>query len=169
MILSIVTTDSTLQRREFFCQLNTLETGFELLSKLTAQGHALLKAYLIEKGKVIDLPVEAFDGSPFQKPIQQLENQWTALLETVKTEAAQKPLRSNPIEMQRLIFYEERIVALEGRLTKLYQFLNRQQFSFTGYHEKNTLFDRYRILLDDYQRQLNKAWQIRQQLLECIY
>ncbi|GAB4044992.1 hypothetical protein [Spirosoma jeollabukense] len=169
MILSIVTTDSILQRREFFCQLNTLETGFELLSKLTAQGHALLKAHLIEKGKVIDLPVEAFDGSPFQEPIQQLENQWIALLETVKTEATQKLLTTNSIKMQKLVFCEEQIVALEGRITRTYQFLDKQQSSFTAYNEKNTLFDNYRIILENYQRQLNKAWQIRQQLLDCIY
>ena len=168
MVLLLVVTESIVQRREFLCQLNTLETGFEFLSELVAQGYILLEAYLIEQGKFTSLPIEAFDGSPFQEPIEQLENQWTALLETVKTETIGISLRTNSIEAQKLAFYEKLVVALEGRITQVYQFLTRQQ-SLIGYHGENAFSDRYQILLNDYQRQLNKAWQIRQQLLDCVY
>lgn len=63
---------------------SSLESGFELLSRLVQSGWQLISVKLHEgKHRCIFLPVEAFDGQTMEEPLQRLQQSWEeALLHT---------------------------------------------------------------------------------------
>ncbi len=80
MVLFLTAFDKQADVREFCCQLNSMEATFDFLSSLVARGDTLLMAYMVEDNKRIDLPLDAFDGSPFLEAMQYLQQEWQSIL-----------------------------------------------------------------------------------------
>ncbi|MBC8152581.1 MAG: hypothetical protein H7Z72_06685 [Bacteroidetes bacterium] len=80
MILSLKSFGRERDVRHFFCSVDDLEPGFEVLSLLVSQREIVLEAYITDENTRVDLPVEAFDGQPFREPIRNLERQWNEIL-----------------------------------------------------------------------------------------
>ena len=82
MMLLLTTIDKEVQVRDFSCILDTLETAFDFLGLIAANGEQILKAEVIDNDERIQLPAEAFTrgGSCFSTPIQQLEHEWRQIL-----------------------------------------------------------------------------------------
>ncbi|MFD2937798.1 BLUF domain-containing protein [Spirosoma flavum] len=81
MLLSLTAIDEEGQTRDFFCLLRNMETGFDLLSAISAKGHILIQAHVLEDDVLTDLPLEVFDGQPFSDDIQLLEKDWQQILD----------------------------------------------------------------------------------------
>lgn len=80
MVFSLTAIDQEGQTRDFFCQIENIEVGFDLLSAVAAQGHILLRAQMLEDNKVTSFPLDIFDGLPFSENIRLLENEWQQIL-----------------------------------------------------------------------------------------
>ena len=59
-----------------------LDIQLEVLNSFVALGNTLLSAYLLDDGIRIDLPVEAFDGSPIADCIRNLTKEYQQVLST---------------------------------------------------------------------------------------
>lgn len=81
MVLLLTAIDEEGQTRDFFCQLRNMEIGFDLLSAISAKGHILIKAHVLEDKVLTNLPLEVFDGQPFSDDIRLLEKDWRQLLD----------------------------------------------------------------------------------------
>lgn len=92
MIFSLTAIDQNGQTQDFFCQIEQIELGFDLLSAVSATGHILLKAESLDEGKLTSFPVAVFDGIPFSENIRLLEREWQQILAT--------PTRSQPSPME---------------------------------------------------------------------
>jgi len=58
-----------------------LDTQLEVLNSFVALGNVLVSAYLLDdEGVRIDLPIEAFDGSPIAAPLRSLTKEYQQLL-----------------------------------------------------------------------------------------
>lgn len=80
IVFSITVLDQQGQQRNFLCQLERIEVGFDVLSSIVSQGSTLLEANLIEGGTVTPLPLDAFDGTSYVNAIQGLEQEWLLAL-----------------------------------------------------------------------------------------
>lgn len=80
MILSLKSMQPGGDCQYFFCNIDDLESGFEVLSMLAAQGDLVLEAHIMDETTRLDLPAHIFDGKPFRSPIRRLEKQWTRIL-----------------------------------------------------------------------------------------
>ena len=80
MVFSLTAIDQQGQTREFFCQIDKVEVGFDLLSAVAAQGHILLKAQVLDGDRLTSFPTDVFDGVPFSENIRLLEREWQAVL-----------------------------------------------------------------------------------------
>ncbi|UHG93256.1 hypothetical protein [Spirosoma oryzicola] len=58
----------------------SIEDCFECLNALVQGKWKLLDAQLMENGKRISLPIEAFDGFSMDKPLRQLSQEWQTIL-----------------------------------------------------------------------------------------
>lgn len=79
-VFSITVLDQQGQQRNFLCQLEQIEIGFDVLSTIVSQGSTLLEANLIEGGIITPLPLDAFDGTSYVNAIQNLEQEWLLAL-----------------------------------------------------------------------------------------
>ena len=80
MLLILTAIDINQQRRNFTWRFSNLESCFDVLSELKRQGNKLLRIELICNYKRTILPIEAFDGESFSKPIQDLILEWQEIL-----------------------------------------------------------------------------------------
>ncbi len=80
MVFSLTAIDEAGQTRDFFCQVENIEVGFDVLSAVAALGHILLKAQVLEGDKLTSFPTEVFDGVPFSENIRLLEKDWKEIL-----------------------------------------------------------------------------------------
>ena len=80
MIIAFTAFNTQGEIQDFMCQLESLEAGFDVISSVVVKGNRLLKAVLIDEEGITPLPLDAFDGQPLLKPIQQLELQWKCSL-----------------------------------------------------------------------------------------
>ena len=81
MLLYLTTIDKERQFREFFVLVSSLEKALDFLSLLVSLDSILIKAELVENGKRMELPVEAFDGHLVSPVIQTLEAEWHQVLD----------------------------------------------------------------------------------------
>lgn len=79
-VFSITVLDQQGQQRNFLCQLERIEIGFDVLSTIVSLGSTLLEANLIEGGTVTPLPLDAFDGTSYVNAIENLEQEWLLAL-----------------------------------------------------------------------------------------
>lgn len=82
MILILKATGRDGLFRDFTCQLDRLELALDVLSRLVAQGETLHEAYIIDRDARLTLPVDVFDGQPFEQPMLRLEKEWQLILNT---------------------------------------------------------------------------------------
>lgn len=80
MLLCFTLIDLKNQARYYSWWFNDLETTFDALNYLIAEGNQLIKAELVDKESCISLPPEAFDGNPSSASLQELEREWQRLL-----------------------------------------------------------------------------------------
>jgi hypothetical protein len=80
MVFSLRAIDSQGQQREFAYHIHAYESGLDVLSMIVAQGSILLEAQMLEGNKVIELPLEVFDGTSFSDVMQGLEQEWQCVL-----------------------------------------------------------------------------------------
>lgn len=85
MILLLTAIDELGETREFSCQLPRLESGFDLLTYLDANGQTLVKARIVDEGSSIYLPLKAVDGTPTAPIVQELDKNWRQLLDESAT------------------------------------------------------------------------------------
>ncbi|MFC5411519.1 hypothetical protein ACFPMF_19520 [Larkinella bovis] len=52
----------------------------EILNLYVQDGYEVLSAFLIDSSGCLRLPVEAFDGQPIWRPLQQLKLEWQHVL-----------------------------------------------------------------------------------------
>ncbi|MFC5410703.1 hypothetical protein ACFPMF_15375 [Larkinella bovis] len=57
-----------------------IEEHFEVLNSFVAAGYRLEEAYVVDEGKRIDLPLEAFDGQPMSASLRELQEQYQQVL-----------------------------------------------------------------------------------------
>jgi|GEM_PF-237684 len=101
MILLLTAIDEMGETREFSCQLPRMESGFDLLTYMDANGQTLVKARIVDEGNSLYLPLKAVDGMPTAPIVQELEKNWRQILdepatvspvsETARPEAARTP------------------------------------------------------------------------------
>lgn len=73
MMLIVTSRRSTQQPQDFAFQVATLEAGLAFISNLAASGETLFRVILVDKHRLIPLPVLAFDGADVTGPLQELE------------------------------------------------------------------------------------------------
>jgi|GEM_PF-5861792 len=145
------------QIKQFTCSLESVEDGFDFLSRIVAGGDTLLAAHLLENRKQVELPVTAFDGMPMSVAIRQLEHEWQAVLN-----APAQTLASIGKETVRLIQSQIRqyqiTIAQHQQMINHYQtWLRRTESSFGDVSRRNVLIRRYQVLIERHQIQLGKA------------
>ncbi|GAB4025393.1 hypothetical protein [Spirosoma koreense] len=79
-VLLEVTIVHPLEALRKFSIYASLETGLEQVNRLVARGEALRQVQLMDQGRYLNLPLEAFDGQSLAGPLRQLQAQWQALL-----------------------------------------------------------------------------------------
>ena len=85
MNLLLTAIDELGETREFSCQLPRLESGFDLLTYMDANGHTLVKARIVDEGSSSYLPLKAVDGTPTAPIVQELEKNWRQILDEPAT------------------------------------------------------------------------------------
>lgn len=78
LYLKALTADA--HERVFTCMLTTLESAFDFLNQIVAQGNILLSAFVVDESGRTKLPLAAFDGLPTTTAIQVLIDEWTSVL-----------------------------------------------------------------------------------------
>ncbi len=169
MIFELTAIDECGETREFTCYLNTLESGFDLLNNVVAMGHSLVTARILDQGNQTDLPTHAFDGVSFSASLQELEREWSTILNELiaPTETTQARIG---LARRQLEVYKTRIISYELSATKHTSLLERVQIM----QEVNPgarnlrLIRHYEVILDQYRTQLNNAYLTRHQLLNRL-
>ena len=170
MVFLLTAIDESGNTRDFSCQLNTLESGFEVLNNVVAMGHTLTKARLLDQGNQTDFPTEAFDGVPFTEALQELEREWKMIL--------REPIDSTATTQTRIDFahwqletYETLITSYElfiARLSRLLERAQTMQEVRPGARNFGVI-QHYEVALDNYRTRLIKAYFVRHQLLDRLY
>lgn len=150
LLFSIIDQNDKVQH---FRKYAELEAAFELLSRLKASNSRIQRAFIFDKGQRIDLPLDAFDGQPFIGPIQQLQQEWEAILS--------KPLPSSAMDThnflveitrQRIVRYKAYIQFIENAVANLQLLVNLLEANFVGASQKKRLLKLYRSMVCVYQR-----------------
>jgi len=68
------------QTRKFSFFIMKIGLGFDVLSMLVATGVELISVQIVDGNSTIDLPVEVFGGNALSEAINELENEWLAIL-----------------------------------------------------------------------------------------
>ncbi|GAB3787682.1 hypothetical protein GCM10028818_52940 [Spirosoma horti] len=80
MLLILTIWDSDNQHRLFSGWFTDLAVACDVASLVVLEGGQLIKVELIDNHQRTSLPVAAFDGTFFSRPLRQLEYQWQQLL-----------------------------------------------------------------------------------------
>ncbi len=164
MMNFITATKDQGELREFNFQLNKLEDGFDILSRLVAAGETLLEVSLLEENRITPLPVQAFDGASLGDVIGQLEIEWEAILQGSLPESAPVLDRVHLLQ-RRLALCEGSIVRLELVMAKV-EGLLQQARNMNAVRSK--LIQHYQFALDHYSRELNRTYTLRGRLSQRL-
>ncbi|GAB4039480.1 hypothetical protein [Spirosoma jeollabukense] len=155
LLLSIV--DSPGKVRHFQTYTD-LEDAFELVSQLKATNQQIHRAYIIDKGQRIDLPLEAFDGRPFAVPMQELQREWETILSTpLPSPAMDTHNFLVEVTRQRIVRYRAYIQFIDKSVVNLQQLVNLLEANFGDDSQKDRRFNLYRSMLGTYQQCLKMA------------
>ncbi|WP_157816186.1 hypothetical protein [Spirosoma pollinicola] len=157
IFLLLTTVDTQHQLREFRCQIDQLEVGFDLLSGIVAQGEKLLSARIIDEGQSLKLPLEAFDGTPFLKAIQELESEWQAILSEFPPATLSNRSERKQWISQQVRRYEVKMITLQLTLDRLKEIRQRARDMAPAASGSSSVITHYSALIDRYEGQLIKA------------
>lgn len=163
MILFLTCIDKETQFRDFFCTINNMETGFDVLSSLSSSGEQIIKAEIIDQGERIQLPPEAFDGDLFSAPIQKLQSEWTAILSPPAVKANQEILDLFQKQIQN---HEANIAQCKHMIGFLEISLENVKLINCSESKRRLLITRYESSLTKYHRYLDKLTVSRQYVLD---
>ncbi|PRY19962.1 hypothetical protein CLV58_1633 [Spirosoma oryzae] len=79
--IKLVATDSTGCYHQRRWKMHSIDASFSVINMLVNKGWQFQHITLIDfQGHFVDLPVEAFDGQPMSWHLDQLQQQWQAIL-----------------------------------------------------------------------------------------
>ena len=169
MIFLLTTVDETGQTREFSSHLDKLERGFDLANEIVAMGHVLLRVRLIDQDTVMNLPLDAFTGESFSDNLQQLEQEWKAILQTpVGHQELARQTHRQDIQ-RRLALYEARIASTEGIISRLMALIERARQLEAIKGRGGQFVQHYQSLVDSFDKQLTQIYQMRHQLQQRLH
>jgi hypothetical protein len=166
MILLITTVDYKHQLREFRCQIEQLEVGFDLLSDIVTQGEQLLSACIVDEDHSLTLPLDAFDGMPFLAAIQELEKEWQAILSEFPPSTLIDSSEPKRWISQQVGRCEVKMIHLQLTMDRLKQIRQRAQDLAPPGSTPSRVLQHYSSLIDRYQAQLIKAQLLHQLALK---
>lgn len=117
MILFFTTLAKEAIIKTFSCHQDNLESAFDLLSQIVAQGDLIISAQIIDENSITELPPEAFDGESFTEAISKLEKQWQQLLN--------KPILLSPQKYALIDLTRRRINNQNSRIADIDLTINR--------------------------------------------
>ena len=148
-----VTKDKKGNFRPFCCDVPELETALDALNSIVATGEVAVKVDLISNGQKTSLPPEAFDGELMGTHIQQLENDWKAVLnKPVNPKADFRQLLSHSSNRLHQT-YQVRINWLEAAIIQTENLIQQAQQTLCP----ESYLPRLEMQLSQYQRQLQQA------------
>lgn len=168
VLLHLTAVDQQSNIREFSCDIDQLELGFDVLNQIVAHGDRLIWARLIDKLDIIALPIEAFDGDSVLEPIRALEREWKSIL--TQPSPSIKKHRTGLLELtnQRLVACEHKIVQSGLLLRSMESLLVESQKFDLPPARKQVLESRHQRTVDFFQSQLDMAHISRLRLLRTI-
>ena len=147
--------------------IEQLEAGFDFLNKIVASGDKLTSVQLVDDQGVIDLPIEAFDGSSVMELIEWLESQW-------KVSLAQPAFTTVELRVSISALINLHLTVCESKITRIRPLFNRAEIlllrskEMKRSHHNQTLEKTYQATLSFYQNQLDRAYANRERLLKAI-
>lgn len=110
MILLLTAIDELGETREFSCQLPRLESGFDLLTYMDANGQTLVKARIVDEGNSIYLPLKAVGETPTAPIVQELDKNWRQILDesatlTPASDSDRPKAAPTPVSEQCLVYF----------------------------------------------------------------
>ncbi|CCH51849.1 hypothetical protein BN8_00802 [Fibrisoma limi BUZ 3] len=158
MILSFTAIDKNAQLRNFSCMLDGLEVALDVLTTIVSFGDTILDAQVEEDDSAIQLPCEVFDGESMSVHIQQLEQEWQAILSepfrSPKTDGKEELLS---LTRRRVTLYETRINLLNQASSTFESLIRQTEEALPEGIRKNQLLDRYRSTLSRHQRLVKRS------------
>jgi hypothetical protein len=171
MVLFLTAIDGHSQTREFSCQLPELELAFDLLSQIVARGDTLVLAYVEEDDQITQLPLDAFDGTPFLDAIGKLEQEWLSVL----SHAPECGLPDYGSHQELIEWLQKRIDHYEKQMATIESIINRfKQLHCLAENCKlhdpgpSPVSNHFASLLGKYEEQLRKIFQSHQLALVRI-
>lgn len=168
VFLHLTAVDQQSTVHEFSCNVDRLELGFDILTKIVAKGDKLVWARLVDDGDSTALPIDAFDGGSVLEPIRALEYEWKSIL--AQSSPAVKNHRTDLLTLttQRLVACEDKIVQNSLLLSSIESLLVESRKSDLPLVRKQVLERRHQRTLIFFQSQLDMARISRQRLLQTI-
>ncbi|GAB3319923.1 hypothetical protein GCM10027299_13030 [Larkinella ripae] len=159
ILLLVNMVDGEKQPQEITCALPNEEDAFDVISFLAMDNNQLQVAYLMDRensNHVISLPVEAFNGECFSKPIKRLQKEWQRLLGLPAHPASVSIPWLISLTQRRLRFYERRI-ALLGKMIERIEVMRIRSEKIADTFRRNVLINQNQSMLTLYQQQLVRA------------
>ena len=156
MFLRLVAIDQLGEERNFTCELEQLEDGFDLLNHIVAKGHTLLEASIVDHHQSTSLPVEVFEGVSFLAAMQELQQEWESLL--IQPTPALSFTQQQRIQWleQRVQHFTRRIADIE-RLSAHFRGLIQRADNFYSFVDKTPgASNHFQLILDKNEVQLIK-------------
>lgn len=156
MILFLTCIDKETAFRDFFCTINNLEMGFDVLSSLSSSGEQIIKAEIIDKDERLQLPPEAFDGALFSAPIQELQSEWNAILSQPATPAARADREIIDLFQRQIRNHDINIAQCRHMIHFMETSLNHIDQITSDESKRRLLIARYESSLNRYRNYLGK-------------
>jgi hypothetical protein len=160
MMFVMTTLDSKGDIREFHFQVNRLEAGLDFISGLVARKETILSVYVVDKDTLTPLPVDAFDGSSLSEGIRQLQAEWKQILTKPRTE----PVPTDQWIQARIDTNTQSIIQYELLITSVRCLIEQVTLLRIQKAHKQTLLQHYQAILATYEKQLTRAYTIRNRL-----
>lgn len=169
MVLLLTAIDQKGQVREFTCHIPSLEVAFDILSRITATGDSLTQASILDQGHLTHLPIDAFDGSIFLAPIQDLESQWQAILDESPGSTAPNFPELLQWTRRQVQQYERHISTLENMISRFRQLRQRaEDYAPPSQLTTSGVVDHFASMINRYESQRDKAQILHEAALERL-
>lgn len=167
MLLCLTTLTPQNEFRKFSLYIDRLEFGFDVLNRIVAKGNKLLRVQLADDQGIVNLPVEAFDGSSILESIKELENEWKFIMESSPNSEANTRMAISTLIKRQLVVYKNQIERIEPLLKRTEALLLRSKEMNLSPHNQ-ALVNSFQRSLTSYQNQLDRAYHNRQRLQQTI-
>ncbi|MGA0559617.1 hypothetical protein ACO2Q8_23355 [Larkinella sp. VNQ87] len=157
MVLTLTTIDNQQQWRNFFCQVDELETAFDILSGIVQRGSQPVRASLRDGNGIIDLPLDIFNNHPFSEPIRILKKEWESILAQPLHKPVVQELTPSEWFTRLLKAKQNRIENLQKTLGQMQNLLLSTKKEMAKGPYKTRLMQRYQSSIDRYADLLAQA------------